>query len=170
MDTDPKDTPKVIMLPPTLVLLHVCAALVLNWAIEIEIGDGWGWIGLILLGGGLWLIRWAKNTFDEAGTNVPPNQPALVIVKNGPYKFTRNPMYLGMLVALVGLAFLSGGFMMLCLTGSLFYFLDQRVIIPEEEYLSEKFGEEYGAYVVGTHRWLDLMALADVFDKDKNKE
>ena len=167
MTENKKDAPKVIMLPPTLVLLHVCAGIVLNWVIEIEMGDGWGWIGLILLGLAFYLTRWAKDAFEDAGTNVPPNQPALVIVRDGPYRFTRNPMYLSFLLGFAGLSFLSGGFMMLLVLGSLFYFSDQRVIVPEEEYLSDKFGEEYGAYMLEVKRWVDVGALTKMFNKDE---
>ena len=154
-DTDtPKDAPKVMMLPPTLVLIHICAGIVLNWLFGTSSDEAWGWLGLGLLGGAFALTCWAKRVFEEAGTNVPPNKPATVIVQDGPYRYTRNPMYLSFVMGFAGLALLAGAPMMLLTTASLFYFLDQRVIVPEEEYLTVKFGEPYRDYMKQVRRWI----------------
>lgn len=143
-----------MMLPPMLVLTHVAAGIVLNWAIPFSLSPAWGWIGLLLLGAAVFTTQWSRNLFQKAGTNVPPNQPALVIVRDGPYKYTRNPMYLSFVVGFVGLSFLSGGLMMLLVAVPLFFLLDQRVIAPEEAYLTEKFGDEYRDYMKQVRRWL----------------
>lgn len=143
-----------MMLPPMLVLTHVAAGIVLNWAIPVSLSPAWGWIGLLLLGAAVFTTQWSRNLFQKAGTNVPPNQPALVIVRDGPYKYTRNPMYLSFVVGFVGLSLLSGGFMMLLVAVPLFFLLDQRVIAPEEAYLTEKFGDEYRDYMKQVRRWL----------------
>ena len=153
-DQPRKDAPNVIMLPPMLLLLHVIAGIVLDWALPLSMGHAWGWLGLILLMAALGITNWAKNTLVNAGTNVPPNMPALLIVTHGPFKYTRNPMYLCFMVVFVALALLADAPLMLLLALPLFYFLDQRVIVPEEQYLSTKFGEVYGAYKNKTRRWV----------------
>ncbi len=154
MSEETKDAPKVMMLPPTLVLIHICAGIVLNWLFDTSLDEAWGWLGLALLGGAFYLTRWAKGVFEEAGTNVPPNKPAIVIVQDGPYRYTRNPMYLSFVLGFAGLSLLAGAPMMLLTTASLFYFLDQRVIVPEEEYLSVKFGDAYRDYMKQVRRWI----------------
>lgn len=154
MNEPAKDAPKVMMLPPTLVLTHLAAGIVLNWAVPFSLSPVWGWLGLLLLAAAVGTIQWSRTLFQKAGTNVPPNQPTLVIVREGPYKFTRNPMYLSFVAGFVGLSFLSGGLMMLLLALPLFFLLDQRVIAPEEAYLTEKFGDAYRDYMKQVRRWL----------------
>lgn len=152
-----KDAPKVMMLPPTLVLQHIAAGITFNWVMQFlmpfSLSHAWGWLGLILLAAAFFIVAWAKNLFDKAGTNVPPNQPATAIVTTGVYQYTRNPMYLSFMLGFAGLAFLAGAPYMLLALLPLYYFLDQRVIVPEEEYLTEKFGEEYLAYKNQVKRW-----------------
>lgn len=142
------------MLPPVLVFLHVIAGIVLDWAYPINFGHAWGWLGLVLLAACFLIIAWAKRLFEKAGTNVPPNQPTLAIVKTGPYRFTRNPMYLSFMLGFAGLSFLADAPAMLLLGGALFYFLDRRVIVPEEKYLTEKFGSVYTDYAAQVRRWI----------------
>lgn len=163
MTTEPTDTPKpdaprVIMLPPTLVLQHICAGLTLNWVINdfftLSFGHAWGWIGLILLITAFTLTAWSKNLFEKAGTNVPPNKPATAIVTDGAYKFTRNPMYLSFLMGFIGLAALADAPAMLLAAIPLWYILDRHVIAPEEQYLTEKFGDEYTEYKNRVRRWI----------------
>ncbi|MCC6598590.1 MAG: isoprenylcysteine carboxylmethyltransferase family protein [Alphaproteobacteria bacterium] len=149
-----KDAPKIIMLPPVLVLLHICAGLTLNWVFHGRMGHGWGWIGICMLGAAFFIIKQAKDAFEEAGTNVPPNQPALAIVTGGPFKYSRNPMYLSFMIGTAGLALLAGAPWMLLVLFPLFYLLDQRVIVPEEEYLTAKFGAVYTDYKETVRRWI----------------
>lgn len=108
----------------------------------------------MLVGVALFTIGWAKKTFKAAGTNVPPNQPAMAIATDGPYKYTRNPIYLSALMLYLGLAMLADAPVMLLLALGLFYLLDQHVIAPEEKYLSDKFGEEYLSYKATVRRWV----------------
>jgi protein-S-isoprenylcysteine O-methyltransferase Ste14 len=104
--------------------------------------------------GALAFAKWAIKTFKEAGTNVPPNMPATTIVTTGPFKYSRNPMYLSMLVLYAGMAMLADAPLMLLLTGGLFAVLNNKVIKAEESYLEAKFGEDYLAYKARVHRWI----------------
>ena len=149
-----QDVPNVIMLPPVLVLLHVIAGIILNWVVPVHFGHEWGWLGLALLALCFAIIAWAKKLFDAAGTPVPPNQPATAIVRDGPYRYTRNPMYLSFLTGFIGLSLLADAPMMLLMALPLFWFLDQKVIVPEENYLAAKFGDAYTGYRAQVRRWL----------------
>ncbi len=148
------DAPEVGMLPPMRFALFLAGGIVLDWIIPINFGHGWGWLGLILVIGALAFGKWAIETFKKAGTNVPPNKPAIKIVTDGPFKYSRNPMYLCFLVMYVGLAMLADAPLMLFLTGGLWYVLDQQVIEKEEEYLTAKFGDRYLSYCDRVRRWI----------------
>lgn len=147
------DAPAVIMLPPTLVLIHISLGITLNWLFPINLPHWLGGVGLILLAAAFTVTYWSKKCFEEAGTNTPPNKPALTIVNNGPYQYTRNPMYLSMMAGFIALSLMAGGLMMLILAVPLFIILDQKVIKPEEDYLERKFGETYSTYKKTAGRW-----------------
>ena len=92
--------------------------------------------------------------FKRAGTNVEPHKPALVLVEDGPYRFTRNPMYLGLLLIQIGLSFifsLDWGIFVVLL---LWYVLHKGVVLREEAYLADKFGQPYLDYLDRSRRWL----------------
>lgn len=151
----PNDAPATGMLPPMRLVLFIVGGLVLDWLIPLGLGHGWGWLGLFFIGGALALGKWAINTFDKAGTNVPPNKPALAVVTDGPFKYTRNPMYLSMVVLYAGLAMVADApLMLLLLTPALWYVLDSQVIEAEEEYMDDKFGEKYNLYRDSVRRWI----------------
>src|SRR5262249_41813567 len=63
-----------------------------------------GWLGAMAFVLALALVAWAIVTLTWAGSNVPTNLPTITIVESGPYRFTRNPIYLGMFLGLLGLA------------------------------------------------------------------
>lgn len=154
MTTPKPDVPNVIMLPPILVLLHIIAGTVLNWFLGGYYGAAWGWVGLLLLGACFGIVVSAKKLFDAAGTPVPPNQPATAIVTTGIYKYTRNPMYLAFVLGYIGLSFLASAPFTTLLVIPLIWILDQKVIVPEEQYLTEKFGAVYTDYKSQVRRWI----------------
>lgn len=153
---DPVDAPKVLTLPPNILLVAIVAGLVLNWLFPISFGHMWGGLGLILLALSVGMIYWCKKIFENAGTNIRPTMPTLVIITEGPYKYSRNPIYFSFLIGYAGLAMLADAPVMLLLLLPLWYTLSKYVIQPEEDYLSEKFGAEYIEYMGLTHRWFGV--------------
>ena len=107
---------------------------------------------LILLG--LGLISYCARQFKQAQTGIEPWRPTSCIITNGPYRYSRNPIYLGFVItgAGIGLAFNS------CwMLSSLLVFVliaNKLVIEREEKYLEGKFGESYLNYQRGVRRWL----------------
>lgn len=148
------DAPDVGMLPPMRLALFLIAGITLDWLIPINFGSGWGWLGLVLIIAALGFGKWAIQCFKAAGTNVPPNKPALMIVTDGPFQYTRNPMYISMLSLYAGTAMLADAPLMLLLTAGLWYVLDRQVIAKEEAYLGAKFGEPYMRYKAKVRRWV----------------
>ena len=111
-------------------------------------------IGIGLAVAGLSLLIWAGSVLKMGGTNVNPSQPALTIVRNGPYRFTRNPMYLSLCLLQVSLAFFLNDWISLLFVIPLALVLHYGVILREERYLEAKFGAPYLALRREVRRWV----------------
>jgi len=110
--------------------------------------------GVVFVLGGILLVLWAVRLFGQAGTPIKPFQEASALVARGPYRLTRNPMYVGMVGVLCGIAVLLGSlapFLIIPLFGAL---LDVRFIRVEEAALERVFGARYRDYKARVRRWL----------------
>jgi protein-S-isoprenylcysteine O-methyltransferase Ste14 len=90
----------------------------------------------------------------RAGSNVDPREPATTVVTGGPYRFTRNPMYLGFTLQYVGISALFNTLLPVLLLPAVQQLMRRGVIEREERYLESKFGEEYLQYKVRVRRWI----------------
>lgn len=157
---DAADTPGLMMPPPVFLLIALVLAVALEWLLGLSFLAAPGlaspqvWIGLLVLIVAIVLPISGFRTFTREGTNVNPFQPALKLVTSGPYRFTRNPMYLGMVLFLLGLSLIFSLEWGLILTPLLWLTYDRLVVAREEAYLSRKFGEPYDAFLGRTRRWL----------------
>ena len=113
-----------------------------------------GWIGGIVFVLALALFAWAIATMTRAGSNVPTNLPTITIVETGPYRFTRNPIYLGMFLGLVGLAIAFDNLWLLAMLVPFTLAIRYGVVAREEAYLERKFGDAYRQYRARVRRWL----------------
>ncbi|ACU53637.1 isoprenylcysteine carboxyl methyltransferase [Acidimicrobium ferrooxidans DSM 10331] len=111
-------------------------------------------IGGALLVAGAGLAGWAALTMEASGTSPDPRKPPEALVSSGPYRFTRNPIYLGMLSAQAGAAFITARPSLVFGALVAGVFLDQFVIAREERELAERFGDAYAEVVARTPRWL----------------
>jgi protein-S-isoprenylcysteine O-methyltransferase Ste14 len=89
----------------------------------------------------------------RAGTNVLPSQPTLSIVTDGPFRFTRNPLYVAGSLLYLGLTLIFNSVWPLVLFVPMLVVLDRGVIRREERYLEGKFGDVYLAYKARVRRW-----------------
>ena len=103
-----------------------------------------------------WILPvWAIIMFRREGTEVSPTSPAnRKLITIGPSRFTRNPMYLGLLLALLGWAAFLANPLALLLVPAFVLYINRFQIKPEERTLSALFGGEYGAYQERVRRWL----------------
>src|SRR5215831_20328680 len=96
---DSTDAAQVIIRPPLAWGLAVIAGLALDWLAPLPLLPAdlpAGGVGAMVFVLALVLFAWAIVTITKAGSNVPGNRPTTVIVDSGPYRYTRNPIYLGM--------------------------------------------------------------------------
>jgi protein-S-isoprenylcysteine O-methyltransferase Ste14 len=109
-----------------------------------------------LVGGALWLAfdASAMVLFHRARTSMVPMRPTTALVTSGPYRLTRNPMYVGMAFLYGGLALALGMIWSLALLPAILFMVDRFVIAREERYLEAKFGDEYRDYKARVRRWL----------------
>ena len=152
------DHANVAVLPPLPYLLIVVAGVLLHllwepirWFPEAWIGHASGWP---LVVAAVLLAFWALWTMRSAGENPSVHKPTGAIVATGPYAFTRNPMYLQMVLVCVGFAVILWNVWVLALTPLGAWLLQRLAILPEEAYLERKFGDTYLAYKRRVRRWL----------------
>ena len=132
-------------------LLHRARPFHLFSAALAGIRPGLGWSILVA---GLALSFSGIATFLRAGTAVIPHHPASRLVTDGPYRFTRNPMYLGLTLAYLGGVVLVDSVWPLLLLPFVLFALTVAVIRREERYLAAAFGDAYAAYRRRVRRWL----------------
>jgi len=152
---DGPDHAQVIALPPLIYLGAVLLGLVLNrvWPLYTGRPDLVP-LGVGLMVAGVGLVLWAHRHFERAGTPAFPRHPSQAIVPTGPYRYSRNPMYLGMTVAFLGLGLLLQTQWHFYLLLPLLWLMTWGVIQREEAYLERKFGEGYLAYKARVRRWI----------------
>jgi protein-S-isoprenylcysteine O-methyltransferase Ste14 len=96
----------------------------------------------------------AIGRFRRAGTAAEPWRPSTALVTGGVYRFTRNPMYLAMVLLHLGLALAVDSAVALALLPSLLALVQAGVVLREERYLERRFGDEYRRYRASVRRWL----------------
>jgi protein-S-isoprenylcysteine O-methyltransferase Ste14 len=153
------DTANVVVRPPLAWALAILVGVALDWwvmrlpLLPLAVAPGWG-VGAVVVALALALGFWAVATMTRAGSNVPTNRPSTTIVHAGPYRFSRNPIYLGMMVALVGLAIAFNSFWPLITLVPFALVIRYGVVAREEAYLERKFGDTYRDYRSRVRRWV----------------
>jgi protein-S-isoprenylcysteine O-methyltransferase Ste14 len=156
MDID-NDSAKVSFPPPLIfvgtLLLGLALDRLMPWSLEFT------WIGRYVGGGlliaaGLLIGLSAMGLFRKVGTDVKPWKTTSTIVADGVYRFTRNPMYLGMAMLYSGFAFALSSLGAFFILPILILIIRTQVIAREERYLESKFGDEYRTYKARVRRWI----------------
>ena len=151
------DNPGVGVHPP----LFFLSALLLGVVIDDRVArlvifhhDNWRWLGVVALVPGVALVALGRRTMVKGGTNVNPTLPAIAIVESGPFRFTRNPLYVGLTVIYLGLSLLLNTWWSLLLLVPVWLVMHFKVVRREEAYLESKFGETYLSYRHRVRRYL----------------
>lgn len=111
-------------------------------------------VGLIFVAVGFALAARAIQMFRRAGTNVAPDASVTALVTAGPYRFTRNPIYIGFVLVYFGMSIVLTSVWILLLIIPVFLILQRGVVLREEAFLERKFGDAYRDYTDRVPRWL----------------
>ncbi|MEO8503821.1 MAG: isoprenylcysteine carboxylmethyltransferase family protein [Acidobacteriota bacterium] len=154
----PSPTSGVRVFPPIFYIAGIAAGFLLQWVVPVALlPESWAlpshWIGTTLVGLWLTLSLWAVTTFRRVGTTPNPTQPTTALALSGPYRFTRNPMYLGLACLQAGTAFLGRTVWPLLTLPLVLWMVRRQVIDREERYLAKKFGDDYRRYKAAVRRW-----------------
>jgi len=155
MANDSADTAHVIAPPPLIYALPLLAGLLLNhFRPQAVLPPAWAHLLgplIVLLGFG---ALPAVLAFRRAGTHPQPWRPATALVVTGPYRFSRNPMYVGATLFYIGVSLWVNSLWPLLLLPVVLVIMSRGVIAREEAYLERRFGDEYRSYRSRVRRWL----------------
>jgi protein-S-isoprenylcysteine O-methyltransferase Ste14 len=152
----PTDRPDVIPCPPGLFLVALGVGLYLQWFMPLhpfppELASV---AGVVLCCTAVAVGIWGSITMHRAGTNVRPDRPATVLVTGGPFRFSRNPLYLSLIALYLGITLLFDALWPLILLIPVLAFVHWKIVLREERYLELKFGDAYRDYKTRVRRWL----------------
>jgi protein-S-isoprenylcysteine O-methyltransferase Ste14 len=153
------DHADVAVMPPLLFLGALLSGALLSYLVPIGPGLGSAnrlalTVGLIFVVLGFALVALSARTFHRAGTSVIPSEPSTALVTTGPYRFTRNPIYIGFVLAYFGFAVVLTSLWVLLLLIPVLAIMQRGVVVREEAYLARTFGDDYRKYQARVPRWL----------------
>ncbi len=156
MDSQSADAPGVVVWPPLLYASALLVGVGLHFVVPLAAlpRGPCRLAGTLVLAGGLALGGWGERTMHSAGTNLHPSKPTLVLVDAGLFRFSRNPLSIGLTLMYAGVALLIPALWPLLLLIPVLVVMTWGVVRREERYLERKFGESYRSYKAGTRRWL----------------
>ncbi len=145
----------IIAPPPIIYALAFLIGIGLHWRVPLSLFSPIDTVvGGPVLGAGVLLMVWAFSAMRRARTPVSPYRPSSAVVVDGPYRWSRNPIYLGLTLIYTGVALLAGSAWPLVLLPLVLVVMTRGVIHREERYLARVFGETYTKYQQQVRRWL----------------
>jgi protein-S-isoprenylcysteine O-methyltransferase Ste14 len=143
-------------LPPVYFLIAIIAMAAIHWLVPVGrfLSGPWRLIALLPILLGLAFTIVAERQFKRAGTAVKPFEPSSALVTGGVFRISRNPMYLGMVLVLLGIVIALGNAIALVVVPIFIWVIAVRFIGPEEKLMTEQFGDAYEAYKSQVRRWL----------------
>ena len=146
--TPSTDTPEVIARPPLLYVAALLVVLVLRrfWPLPVVSHAMALWPAVALVVSGLGILIWGRRALETAGTNTDPRRPATAIVTSGPFRFSRNPLYVSITLMYGGLTLAANTWWGAIVLVPLLVVVHRGVVLREERYLERKFGDAYRQY------------------------
>ena len=143
-------------LPPAYLFSALAAMVLLHLFVPVHqlIPPTWNTVGLLPLIAGMILNLAADKALKKSGTTVKPFEPTTTLITTGVYGLSRNPMYLGMTLILIGVALLMGSITPCIVIPVFAVIIDKTFIGPEEHKLEQRFGQTWMQYQQKVRRWL----------------
>ena len=142
--------------PPHYLVLSIASIIGIDWLVPVPfVAAAFALIGgLLFLVIGLILAASAARLFSKAKTGIVPFSESTKLVVSGAYRFTRNPMYLGMFFCLIGVTLLVNNVVGLLVLLLFFLMIRQRFVLKEEVQMQETFGDDYVQFRARIRRWI----------------
>lgn len=148
-------TAGVVAFPPLIVAVPLVVGLALQYLLPIApLHEALRWFGAAGIGAGLALIGWTARALRVRRTHVNPFRPTSELVTDGPFAWSRNPIYLGFCLIYLGVGIAARAGWVVLFFPLMVAVLDRGVIRREERYLRTLFGVAYDAYRARVRRWL----------------
>ena len=148
-----KSHPKI--LPPHVAMGSLIVVIALHYLFPTPlISKPFNLSGILFFAVGLLILFWSFGLFKKKDTPILPGQKPSALVIEGSYKFTRNPMYLGVTLALLGIAIYLGDALAFLAPIVFFVFVSIRFIPREEKLMEKLFGKKYLEYKKKVRRWI----------------
>jgi protein-S-isoprenylcysteine O-methyltransferase Ste14 len=143
-------------LPPTYFYAAIVLMVALHLVLPLVHWVRWPWrfAGVLFLVAGSVLNVWADGLFKKHDTEVKPFRESSSVVVEGPFRFSRNPMYLGGILSLVGVGLLLGSLSPFLVVPVAAVVMTYRFILQEERDMERQFGERYLEYKRRVRRWI----------------
>lgn len=150
------DKPGVVAPPPLIFLGGLMVGFLISWFYPFAmLSKVFGYAaGASLLTAGLVIIFIVRSKMKKANTNIEPWKPTNAILSDGVFAYSRNPVYVGMILIYIGVVFLLNSLWVLPPLFLVLLAMHYGVILREERYLERKFGEEYLVYKQRVRRWI----------------
>ncbi len=152
------DSPKIKIPPPLLFFICMGVAGLLEYwfsLFDFENLSILSWsVAILIFGFAGYLAIHAVVVLKMSGTHIDPGQTTTTIVTRGPFRISRNPMYLSLVLILLGLSVGFVSIWFFAAAGILLFILDRTAVVPEENYLVKKFSNRYTTYTSRVRRWL----------------
>jgi protein-S-isoprenylcysteine O-methyltransferase Ste14 len=148
------NSPCVIACPPLVFIAALGIGWLLNWLAPLHAFSSLHVAGGILAFAGVVLGLWGVHAFHRAGTAVRPDRPVTALVTDGPFRYTRNPLYIGLTTIYLGVAFSTGMLWLLVTLIPALAVTHWKIVRREEQFLEAKFGETYRTYKTHVRRWV----------------
>lgn len=142
--------------PPVYLMVVLLTMMALNTWLPIArvIPQPYNYVGSVLVVIGTLMTGYAARLFNQAGTPLLPFHRSTALVTHGPYRFTRNPMYVGLVLITLGVGILQGSVGAFLPIPFFVWLIRTSFILGEERFLEGLFGDQYLDYKRSVRRWL----------------
>lgn len=154
-----ENRPNTLPWPPIVYLAAVAAAIVLHWLLPLPwiprpLSELLFAVGWLVVGAALAIEFSAMRTMARAKTTIMPNRGSDHLVTNGPFSFTRNPIYLGNTMLMIGIGLIAGIVWFILLAPVAAFATQKLAIEREERHLEIRFGKKFRDYAKKVRRWI----------------
>jgi protein-S-isoprenylcysteine O-methyltransferase Ste14 len=147
---------KISLLPTGYLLIAIVMILLIHFILPLTrlIPIPWNLVGILPLGFGIWINLTADKAFHRCGTTVKPFEEPNTLITSGVFSISRNPMYLGFVAILIGIALLLGTLSPYLIVIAFAILVDRMFIAVEEKNLEHKFSSVWMKYKKDVRRWI----------------